>query len=67
MYCTIWRYIVVNVDEMIQYAYILYCTVYNMYLREKNCVTKKWVCGGCVMAVRWICDGCKCVMCVMDV
>ena len=49
------------------YSTHTYCTVYNMYLREKNCVTKKWVCGGCVMAVRWICDGCKCVMCVMDV
>ena len=51
MYGTVWRYIVVNVDEMIQYAYILYSVQY-VSKRKKLCHQKMgvwWVRYGCEM------------------
>ena len=49
MYCTVWRYIVVNVDEMIQYAYILYTVQYVS--KRKKIVSPK---NGCVVGALWL-------------
>ena len=50
MYCTVWRYIVVNVDEMIQYAYILYSVQYVS--KRKKLFHQK-------MGVWWVRYGCE--------